>query len=294
MHFIFRIILRRKILRYTLGAQSTPKEVFMEISNYMDFQFLIRFLEGLQKFLGDNCEIIVHDYRKGYDHTIVYAFNSQLSGRDVGGSPRGGMITQLGNDIEPLKHSIISLDTSQKDRLFKSCTTLIEDEHHKIIGSVCLNMDVRDLYLAQSALQNLIGRPGTIGVSAAVGAQIDGMSGCTPSGMASDGTFSGTGSTDGTNGTNQTSMSDRDFILKKNVDDILQHYIYQAESMIGKPMMLMNKEEKIRALDYLDQKGVFKITKTSLLLCDAMQISKYTLYNYLEEARISRKSETNE
>ena len=79
----------------------------------------------------------------------------------------------------------------------------------------------------------------------------------------------GHGSTDGTSGANQTAM-------------------------IGKPMMLMNKEEKIRALDYLDQKGVFKITKTSLLLCDAMQISKYTLYNYLEEARISRKSETNE
>lgn len=271
----------------------------MEISNYMDFQFLIRFLEGLQKFLGDNCEIIVHDYRKGYDHTIVYAFNSQLSGREVGGSPRGGMITQLGNDIEPLKHSIISLDTSQKDRLFKSCTTLIENEHHKIIGAVCLNMDVRDLYLAQSALQSLIGRPGTIGVSAAVGAQIDGIPGCTPSGTASDGAFSGngsagTGSTDGTNSANQAAMSDRDFILKKNVDDILQHYIYQAESMIGKPMMLMNKEEKVRALDYLDQKGVFKITKTSLLLCDAMQISKYTLYNYLEEARISRKGETNE
>lgn len=271
----------------------------MEISNYMDFQFLIRFLEGLQKFLGDNCEIIVHDYRKGYDHTIVYAFNSQLSGRDVGGSPRGGMITQLGNDIEPLRHSIISLDTSQKDRLFKSCTTLIEDEHHKIIGSVCLNMDVRNLYLAQSALQSLIGRPGTIGISAAIGAQIDGVPGCTPSGIDSGNSAAGNGSaghgsTDGTSGANQAAMSDRDFILKKNVDDILQHYIYQAESMIGKPMMLMNKEEKIRALDYLDQKGVFKITKTSLLLCDTMQISKYTLYNYLEEARISRKSETNE
>lgn len=264
----------------------------MEISNYMDFHFLIRFLEGLQKFLGDNCEIIVHDYRKGYDHTIVYAFNSQLSGREVGGSPRGGMITQLGNDIEPLKNSIISLDTSQKDRLFKSCTTLIEDENHKIIGSVCLNMDVRDLYLAQSALQNLIGRPGTIGVSAAAGAQIDGFPGCMP-GAVGNGANPGAG-TDGSgnpDGTNPAAMSDRDFILKKNVDDILQHYIYQAESMIGKPMMLMNKEEKVRALDYLDQKGVFKITKTSLLLCDAMQISKYTLYNYLEEARISRKNE---
>ena len=30
-------------------------------------------------------------------------------------------------------------------------------------------------------------------------------------------------------------------------------------------MGLMNKEEKIRALDYLDQKGVFKISKTSVL-----------------------------
>ncbi len=261
----------------------------MEISNYLDFNFLIRFLEGLQKFLGDNCEIVIHDYRNGYDHTIVYAFNSQLTGREIGGSPRGGMITQFGNDIEPLKHSIISLDTSRKDQLFKSCTTLIEDENHKIIGSVCINMDVKDLYLAQNALQNLIGRPGTIGVSAAVDARIDG----TP-GFVSAESYSGNSdpqSSHAGDSQNQTYMSDHEFILKKNVDDILKHYIYQAESMVGKPMTLMNKEEKIRTLDYLDQKGVFKITKTSLLLCDAMQISKYTLYNYLEEARNYRKNE---
>ena len=66
---------------------------FMEISQYLDFDFLIRFLEGLQKFLGENSEILIHDYRKGYDHTIVYALNAALSGRDVGGSPKGGMIT---------------------------------------------------------------------------------------------------------------------------------------------------------------------------------------------------------
>ena len=41
----------------------------MEISQYLDFDFLIRFLEGLQKFLGENSEILIHDYRKGYDHT---------------------------------------------------------------------------------------------------------------------------------------------------------------------------------------------------------------------------------
>lgn len=38
----------------------------MEISQYLDFDFLIRFLEGLQKFLGENSEIDPR-YRKGYD-----------------------------------------------------------------------------------------------------------------------------------------------------------------------------------------------------------------------------------
>ena len=37
----------------------------MEISQYLDFDFLIRFLEGLQKFLGETSEILIHDYRKG-------------------------------------------------------------------------------------------------------------------------------------------------------------------------------------------------------------------------------------
>ena len=81
---------------------------------------------------------------------------------------------------------------------------------------------------------------------------------------------------------------------------ILEYYkdyvgpMKQAELLVGKPMGLMNKEEKIRALDYLDQKGVFKISKTSVLLCETLQVSKYTLYNYLEEARSGRGDNSSE
>ena len=112
----------------------------MEISQYLDFDFLIRFLEGLQKFLGENSEILIHDYRKGYDHTIVYALNPAVSGRAVGGSPKGGMITQLGKDIEPMKDSIQTFSNGPKDRFYKSFTTLIPDESGKIVGSVCVNL----------------------------------------------------------------------------------------------------------------------------------------------------------
>ena len=220
----------------------------MEISQYLDFDFLIRFLEGLQKFLGENSEILIHDYRKGYDHTIVYALNAALSGRDVGGSPKGGMITQFGKDIEPMKESLQTFSNGQKDQFYKSFTTLIPDENGKIIGAVCVNLDVSDFLNAQRALHAFVQYPMT----------------------------------------HHAPMSDKDALATKNVDDILQYYMNQAELLVGKPMGLMNKAEKIRALDYLDQKGVFKISKTSVLLCETLKVSKYTLYNYLEEARSSR------
>ena len=195
----------------------------MEISQYLDFDFLIRFLEGLQKFLGENSEILIHDYRKGYDHTIVYALNPAVSGRAVGGSPKGGMITQLGKDIEPMKDSIQTFSNGPKDRFYKSFTTLIPDENGKIVGSVCVNLDVSDLLNAQRALGAFVQYPMT----------------------------------------HHAPTNDIDALATKNVDDILKYYMKQAELLVGKPMGLMNKEEKIRALDYLDQKGVFKISKTA-------------------------------
>jgi len=76
-----------------------------------------------------------------------------------------------------------------------------------------------------------------------------------------------------------------DVLLAMDVDSLMQHYISMAEALVGKPPQLMNKEEKILALAYLDNKGVFKIHKAGVILCDAFQISKFTLYSYLDEAK---------
>ena len=184
----------------------------MEISQYLDFDFLIRFLEGLQKFLGENSEILIHDYRKGYDHTIVYALNPAVSGRAVGGSPKGGMITQLGKDIEPMKDSIQTFSNGPKDRFYKSFTTLIPDENGKIVGSVCVNLDVSDLLNAQRALGAFVQYPMT----------------------------------------HHAPTNDIDALATKNVDDILKYYMKQAELLVGKPMGLMNKEEKVTAIQFLN------------------------------------------
>ena len=50
-------------------------------------------------------------------------------------------------------------------------------------------------------------------------------------------------------------------------------------------------EEKMRALAYLDSRGVFQIAKAHVHLCKFFGISKFTLYNYLDEVRKSGSSE---
>ncbi|HIT87540.1 MAG TPA: helix-turn-helix domain-containing protein [Candidatus Coprocola pullicola] len=69
---------------------------------------------------------------------------------------------------------------------------------------------------------------------------------------------------------------------------MLEYYLVQCEEEIGKPAVTMNKEEKMRALQYLDEKGVLQITKANVRLCQFFQILKFTLYHYLDEIREKR------
>ena len=55
--------------------------------------------------------------------------------------------------------------------------------------------------------------------------------------------------------------------------------------VIGKPVAMMTKEDKIEAVRYLDQKGAFLIKKSVDRASEFYGISKFTLYNYLDAGR---------
>jgi predicted transcriptional regulator YheO len=52
---------------------------------------------------------------------------------------------------------------------------------------------------------------------------------------------------------------------------------------VGKPVSYMTRDDKIRVVKYLDQKGAFLITKSGNRICQFLDISKFTLYSYLDE-----------
>ena len=74
---------------------------------------------------------------------------------------------------------------------------------------------------------------------------------------------------------------------KGNINEMLDYLMDQAQLTIGKNTALMTKEDKIAYIRFLDERGAFLITKSGPRVCEALGISKYTLYNYLEAARSS-------
>lgn len=73
--------------------------------------------------------------------------------------------------------------------------------------------------------------------------------------------------------------------ISRNVGDLLDELIEQSVAIVGKPVALMTKEDKVKAIQFLNNTGAFLITKSGDKVCKFFGISKYTLYSYIDEAK---------
>lgn len=70
--------------------------------------------------------------------------------------------------------------------------------------------------------------------------------------------------------------------ITHNVNDLLDDLIEQSDKLIGKPPAMMTKDDKIRAIRFLNDHGAMLITKSGDKIANHFGISKYTLYSYLD------------
>jgi len=73
---------------------------------------------------------------------------------------------------------------------------------------------------------------------------------------------------------NRSSISE---ILHNEVDDILED--------IGMPVSYISKDEKVKLVETLDKRGIFLIKGAIDYVADRLCVSRYTIYNYLEEIK---------
>lgn len=87
----------------------------------------------------------------------------------------------------------------------------------------------------------------------------------------------------------QNKPEENEEFITNNVAELLDFLLAQAQKHVGVPALSMEKENKLDFLRFLDEKGAFLISKSSEKVCEFLNISKFTLYNYLDTVR--KKSE---
>lgn len=71
----------------------------------------------------------------------------------------------------------------------------------------------------------------------------------------------------------------------KKINDVLKEVVEAKLGEVGKPVAYLNKEEKVNIVQELDGQGVFLIKGAIDYVAEILCVSRYTIYNYLDETR---------
>ena len=204
--------------------------------------FLKQLAHGLAIQFGSSCEIAIHDLKtKDLERSIVYSENGHVLNRQTGDGPSGIVLETLQSDPSTIHDKLSYLTKTEDGRILKSSTFYIRDDDGSISYIFSLNYDITAFTAASTAIQSLIATKD--------------------------------------NFPDLTGDSPRQ--ITHNVNELLDLLIEQAVAKVGKPVAMMNKDDKVAVVQYLDHAGAFLITKSGDKVSSYLGISKFTLYSYM-------------
>ena len=184
--------------------------------------FLKQLAHGLAIQFGSSCEIAIHDLKtKDLEKSIVYIENGHISNRQTGDGPSGIVLETLQSDPSTIHDKLSYLTKTEDGRILKSSTFYIRDDDGSISYIFSLNYDITAFTAASTAIQSLI----------ATKDKLPDLTGDSPR------------------------------QITHNVNELLDLLIEQAVAKVGKPVAMMNKDDKVAVVQYLDHAGAFLITK---------------------------------
>lgn len=231
-----------------MNLETHDRRIYQKAGEAMEqkLHFLKQLAHGLAAQFGNSCEVVIHDLtKKDLDKSIVYIENGHVSNRHTGDGPSGIVLETLRSDPEKVKDKLAYLTKTDDGRILKSSTLYIRNESGQIIYIFSMNYDITTLLAAESSIQELIRtKPET---------------------------------------DSETNQPDPPHQITHNVTELLDLLIDQAIARVGKPVALMNKDDKVAVVQYLNNAGAFLITKSGDKISSLLGISKFTLYSYMDK-----------
>lgn len=122
-------------------------------------QAYVPLVKFLARFLGGNCEVVLHDVRN-IEKSIVAIENNHVSGRTIGDPllNLGRFFREQENPSADFIKPRITSDANERKR--KTASYLIKDEDGDLVGLLCLNMDLTRFSELQDLLDEYVLGPG--------------------------------------------------------------------------------------------------------------------------------------
>lgn len=70
-----------------------------------------------------------------------------------------------------------------------------------------------------------------------------------------------------------------------DLNQVLEVFLDEAVQAIGRPVAYMDRQDKIQVVGFLQQRGAFQLRDSVARVATFLGVSRYTIYNYLEEAK---------
>ena len=69
----------------------------------------------------------------------------------------------------------------------------------------------------------------------------------------------------------------------QDLNDMLETMIAECEYRLAKPAKEMNKDERIEAVRFLEERGAFQVRNSAAIVAARLGVTRKTIYNYLSE-----------
>ncbi len=209
--------------------------------------WLLPLARAIVAIMGRRCEVVIHDLTGNAPvNSTIIAVEGSVTGRQVGGPPTDYLLRRLraGGDLAELQDYDVYPGRTTDGRPLRSATVLLRDGTGRVMGALCINVEVTDLLMARTVLDDLCQGAVQRGLQVSPG---------------------------------ETLAKD----LGQTFDSILEG----ALTEIAKPIAYMDKPDRVRLVGLIDKRGGFLLRGTPERLAKALGVSRYTVYNYLNESK---------
>jgi len=195
---------------------------------------------------GPGCEVLLHDL-ENLEQSIIW-IEGNVTDRKIGGSMTDlGLAKIRAGDLEDL----YCYSTHSEDgKTLKSSSVFLRDKEGKAFGALCINLDLTPFLAFGRTLR---------AISQSHDAEGHDAQGFDAQGIVE--TFS------------------------DDIHEIIETMIAESAYELGKTIPSMTKDDRVALIGMLESKGAFQVKKAVPIIAMHLGVSRYTIYNYLNEAR---------